>query len=225
MAEQHINGGLRPIPDPSVLTTQQLMREIELLKELLQTDDNATRLLLESNDHAVRDILETRLNAMDKAIELLQQKADKVPSEVDLKTTSLKDLLFEKFSTVDALFRGIETQFEERDTRVKESAVATSTAVAAALQAAKEAVGEQNKSFTLSIDKSEAATTKQIDAITTNHQTEIRALYALIGELQKRLDRQEGQGSGIASSWMVALGIIGILLPVTGIILALILRQ
>ncbi len=48
----------RPIPDPTILTTQQLMREIGALKELMQV----------------------RLDAYDKAIQLLQDFTDRQPT-------------------------------------------------------------------------------------------------------------------------------------------------
>jgi hypothetical protein len=35
------NGGLRPIPDPTLLTTQQLLREIDTVKDLLRAEVNS----------------------------------------------------------------------------------------------------------------------------------------------------------------------------------------
>lgn len=75
------NGALRMgtggAQDPSALTTQQLVRENFWLRELI----------------------ETRLNGMDKAIDLLQAAADRVPSlsVVDANVKHLKELVEEKF--------------------------------------------------------------------------------------------------------------------------------
>ncbi len=79
----------RPVPDPTLLTTQQLMREISSLKELF----------------------ETRLNAMDMAVALLQAKADRSPSidEVVVK-------LDEKFIAVQLQFHERDLRFDRAAT-------------------------------------------------------------------------------------------------------------
>lgn len=64
--------------DPSALTNQALLREIYLLRE----------------------IIETRLDGMDKAILLLQA----YPTEVDRKVGQLKELMLEMFKSVGDLF-------------------------------------------------------------------------------------------------------------------------
>lgn len=74
------------------------------------------------------------------------------------KLNSLADTHAEKLNR-------IQTQFRERDVRTERSSKDSEVAVDAALQAAKEAVGEQNKSSALAIAKSEAATTKEIDQL------------------------------------------------------------
>jgi hypothetical protein len=133
-----------PIPDPTVRTIEQLQREIGGVKEQVVT-------LIDGS----RDVLETRLDGMDKAIDLLQAHA----SETIMNSVGhLQRVHEEKFSS-------IETQFKERDTRTEQTSRDSKVAVDAALQAAKEAVGEQNKSNSLAIAKSEAAVTKQIDQI------------------------------------------------------------
>ncbi len=79
----------RPVPDPTVLTTQQLMREISSLKELLLT----------------------RLDAMDMAVDLLQKKSDRSPSidEVVVK-------LDEKFIAVQLQFHERDIRFDRAAT-------------------------------------------------------------------------------------------------------------
>src|SRR5580658_3724506 len=76
--------------------------------------------------------------------------------------------MMERFHTVEVMFAGIQTQFIERDTRVEQTAKGSKEALDAALQAAKEAVGEQNKSNSVAIAKSEAATNKQMDQLSAN---------------------------------------------------------
>jgi hypothetical protein len=85
-------GESTPRPDPTILTTQQLLREVSM----------------------TRDVIETRLSGMDKAIELLQVATDKLPDKIHQATARLQELHEEKF-------RSIQVQFEERDTRANQT--------------------------------------------------------------------------------------------------------
>lgn len=157
----------RPVPDPTTLTTQQLIREIG----------------------AVREIIETRLDGMDKAIELLQKSSDKFPEFVKSEVVTLFKLHQEKFESV-------QTQFQERDVRDERSSRDSKTAVDAALSAAKEAVGAQNASSALAIAKSETATDKRIDQQGTLIANATKALDDKIDDLKERLTRIEGKAEG-----------------------------
>jgi len=128
--------GSVPVPDPTVLTTQLLLREIAALRELLETKVNC-----------LSEIVDERFGGMDKAIKLLQDINDRQPGEVDTKIENQRKLHQEKFD-------GIEKRFEDQ----KE-------ALGTALQAAKEAVSEQNKSSSAAIQKSETSTEKQIGGL------------------------------------------------------------
>src|SRR5678816_2500369 len=108
-------GDSRPVPDPTLLTTQQLIREMSNLKE----------------------VIFTRLDAMDRAMIVFTDQITRVPSDVDKQVGQLKELHQEKFA-------GVEKQFAERDIRTRQDAQAGKDNIAAALQAAKEQVGMQN---------------------------------------------------------------------------------
>ena len=179
------NHDLRPNPDPTTLTTQQLLREMGLLKELLVAKfEEAVRQVA-----TMREIIETRLDASDKALSLLKSETDKIPNSVDQKLGAVKEIIEEKFTSV-AL------QFKERDVRTEQSNKDSKVAVDAALQAAKEAVSEQNKSSALAIAKSETATTKQIDQLGALIQTGSKALDDKIGDQKERLTRIESEKLG-----------------------------
>jgi len=158
---------LRPVPDPTLLTTQQLLRENLWLRE----------------------VLETRLNGMDKAIELLQSTADKFPARIDEKIASLQQVHEEKFNS-------IQVQFKERDVRTEQTSKDSKVAIDAALQATKESSVEQNKSFALATAKSEAGFSKQIDQLGVLIQTMTKAFDDKIDDIKERLTRSEGVGSG-----------------------------
>jgi hypothetical protein len=164
----------RPVPDPTLLTTQQLQREIAALKE----------------------VMFTRLNGMDRAIVLFNENITRVPTDTDRQIGHLKELMLETFKTVREQFNGVEKQFIERDVRVIQSATAATTAVNAALQAQKEAAGEQAKSFSLSVNKSEQSTLEQITQQRVLLQTATGSLNDKIDDVKQRLTTIEGQTRG-----------------------------
>ena len=137
--------------DPTALTRDALSREIASLRELLEA-------LLRGLD----DKFTTRLTAMDTALHLIQSQADKVPSEVDMKVGYLQALHGERLNSIE---RMMSTQFTELDKRIAQTTESSSTAINAALQAAKEAVNQQNVAFAQATSKSEIAVAKQMDQL------------------------------------------------------------
>lgn len=188
--------GSRPVPDPTVLTSAALRMGLE----------------------ALREVLETRLDGMDKAIELLQATSDKFPARIDEKIEALRGVQEEKF-------RSIQVQFAERDVRTDQTSRDSKVAVDAALQAAKEAVAEQNRSSALAIAKSEASTMKQIDQQGLLIQTTAKASDEKIDDIKERLTRIEGKGEGASNAKTAGqatgnyiMGIVGL---IAGILIAL----
>jgi hypothetical protein len=178
-----VTAEIRPIPDPTVLTTQQLLREIATSREVVEAgiDGKIGR-------------VESRFDAMDKAIELVRQQTDLFPNNVVDQVGKLERLHEERF-------RSIALQFVERDTRTDQTSRDSKVAVDAALQAAKEAVGEQNKSNALAIAKSEAAFTKQIDQIGALIMALQKGLDDKIDDMKERLQTIEGQKKGTDGTW------------------------
>jgi hypothetical protein len=205
-----------PVPDPSLLTTQALQREIFSLRELLEVKLKGS----DGSNAAVRTIIETRLDGMDKAIKLLQDTADKFPARIDEKIIALKEVHEEKFlallETHTEKFTSIQLQFRERDVRSEQSSKDSKVAVDAALQAAKEAVGEQNKSSALAIAKSETATTKQIDQLAGLIQTMTKGFDDKFGDVKDRINRMEGKGVGLNAGWGYLAGGLGLILALYG---------
>lgn len=219
--EQMNNGGgggdIRPRPDPTLLTTQQLIREIGALRETLETRMDA-----------INTKIETRLDGMDKAIELLQSTHDKLPAKIDEKVRHLESLHDERFIGVQRQLEGVQRQFEERDVRSEQTsqaakeAVATAfqaskEAVAAALQAAKEAVAAQNEAFSQATSKAEGATAKLLDQLSSQILLSTGGLNDKIDDVKSRLTTIEGKGSGYSASWGVGLAAIGLVGTLLGI--------
>lgn len=199
------------LADPTLLTTQQLLREINSLKELVMT----------------------RINSIDQAVVISHADLVRVPTEVQKAVGTLKDLHEERFhsvnnaaedltSLVNEKFSSVEKQFKERDIRVEQTAKDTKVAVDAALQAAEKAVGKQNESFALSIAKSEAATMKQIDQIVALMNSNNSALDSKIVDVKDRIGAIEGRGSGRNSLWIIIIGGIAALASIVSIVSAII---
>jgi hypothetical protein len=200
MAEHYV-----PVPDPTVLTTEALTREIEHLKELFNQ----------------------RVTAMDKAMDLFNENITRVPTDTDKQIHHLERLMHSQFSVVDEKFRSVYTQFSDRDSRVEQTARDTKVAVDAALQAAEKAVSKQNESFSLSIAKSETATIKQIDQQGIIISTSTAALNDKIEDMKARLTLIEGQavgqrtGSNTTTNWIgVIVGIALVVIAFTGLIIS-----
>lgn len=157
--------------DPTALTTAQLLREVALSRE----------------------VLETRLDASDKAIELLQA----YPTELDKAITALEALLGERFQrieqAVDLKVTGLQAQI---DKRLEAQAVSTALALDAVNQANKIAQATAERAMA----KAEAAAekvllTNMIDALRDNFQGQIIAtkeqLAAAMASAEKAVQKAE----------------------------------
>jgi Fe2+ transport system protein B len=113
-----------PIPDPSVLTTESLNREVNHLRELIEVQiaQLADQLERYSDRHQER-----HREVVDRAVD------------------HLRELCQVKFDQVNL-------QFEERDKRFEETRDASVATVEAALAAAKEAVGKSEAATTKDLD-------------------------------------------------------------------------
>ncbi|HXJ26379.1 MAG TPA: hypothetical protein VNH17_11790 [Streptosporangiaceae bacterium] len=134
MAASTEGGDWRPVPDPTLLTTAQLLRELGALRELI----------------------EARLNGMDRATALLSETVNRTPTVIQTEISHVRELIDERFG-------GIDKQFAERDVRTEQAAKASKEALDAALLSAKELVSQQNDSNTTKAEKTEQNFTKQID--------------------------------------------------------------
>lgn len=182
----------RPVPDPTVRTVEQLHREIEWAEKLRDKEF----------EHLQTFFAEATA-ARDRAIALLQAFTDKSPTtaEVSGAVDALKELMAEKFKSVDK-------QFTERDARTEQTSKDSKVAVDAALQAAKEAVSEQNKSNALAMAKSEASFTKQIDQQRDTSQQTASNIDGKINDLKDRLTAIEGRSKGAGDQWAVIIAVV-----------------
>jgi len=117
-------GVIVPSPDPTVLTTEALLREVLHVKELFTE----------------------RVDGLEDKLESYQQShTSQHRYEVQEAIQHLTELCAERFD-------GIKTQFVERDSRSKESTQSSKDAIAAALAAQKEAVEKSEKATEKELD-------------------------------------------------------------------------
>ena len=190
----------KPVSDPSDLTTERLQREIGLLENELsrrlgaasEYGKVANELVREHADANYR-VLGQRLDGIDEATKVLNDIVTRVPTDVQVAVGHLKELHDERFESVA-------TQFKERDTRSERESRDNKVAVDAAFAAQKEAASEQNKSNTLAISKSEAATSETISKLTELFQTTVSAQADKVDDLKQRVTAVEQRKLGANES-------------------------
>lgn len=189
-----------PVPDPTLITAH------EIAKSRAEIRDEFKALVA-----SLEKQLTTRLDGMDKAVVLLAETVNRVPTVLDRDITTVRNFFNERLvgltSALDERTNGIKTQFAERDIRIAVSDEADKTAVMAALQAQKEAAASalaaqkeaaaaQNLANSEAMKKSEAGFTKEIDALKTFINVSLEAMNSRVASLQGRVDRGEGSSYG-----------------------------
>lgn len=142
----------------------------------------------------LKELLFVRIDSIEKAVELAHGNYVRVPTDIQKEVQALKDFLLAtikgEHDLKEVKFAKVEQRFELIESARLEQKEDTKTRVDAALKSQENAFAEQNRSFLVSINKSEESTRRQIEA-----QGEI------ITDLKDRLTRSEGQNSGKKDFW------------------------
>lgn len=189
------------VPDPTVLTTEQLRREISWVKEFLLEEI-----------HCKNEVTQTRLNGMDRAIVLFQELTDSLPALWQREVARLQELHEARLDT-------IATQFKERDTRIEQIAQLNKTAaevsaqqnkisIDAALQAQEKAAGKQTESLTSSIEKSEKGFHETLNQIVALAKETTNGINLRLDDVRRRQDLLEGRSGGMGAlvGWIFGAG-------------------
>lgn len=131
LKQDHQSQDLRPVPDPTVLSTEQVHREVAVVREILSLE--------------IQKII-TRFDGMDRATDLVQNERNVFPNRIDEKISAMRGVHDERF-------RSIESQFLERDKRAEQKAADSKAALDAALAAAEKAVAKSEASTIKAIDQ------------------------------------------------------------------------
>jgi hypothetical protein len=192
-------GDLVPRPDPTALTTAQLRRELSMLRELMEAN---------------LDGIKSRIDSMDKASELLHANLERVVRPHDIE--SLRELTMSRIDRSEAVstekFGRVEMQFVELDKRTSQLKTASDTAIQAAMAAAEKAVGENNRSFSAAVTKSENTTGESLKNLDSLFKTEIRAITDKVVSLASRQDRSDGSNASLLAIGSGAVAMMSLLI-------------
>ena len=202
------------VPDPTKLTTEQLLREIATLEKIFNAKYDTLAKTIDGiagslNHHSLED---------DRQI----TEQNKLQSEIN----KGRDLRIEQ------QFNSINLQFKERDVRtellaaalksaLEQAAVSTKIAVDAALQAQEKAFATQSANFTNSLTEVKGTFGKLLDAqqlqLATVKDDTTRAINALkddstkaIAGVKESVTTIDGKASGINTAWLALVGFGGI---------------
>lgn len=214
-----------PVPDPTMLTTQQLIREIKALQDIIEAKlagmDRANaslEILINEKIEAFSKKSDERHVAVrmqfsemglrfEQAIAGAMEVAKAARDSLENKTQHVLQLHNEKFSSVNQ-------QFEQN-----------AVALNSTLNATKETFREQQNAAALAIAKSESAMAKQLDQITALMHNAIAGIESKIADMKDRLTGLEsrilGQGEQRVETRGSQTNVVGIVGLALGIVVGL----
>jgi hypothetical protein len=195
--------GWKPRPDPTILTTEQLHREIAALESRMLTETAALRTLLEASITSITEILAAQTEIL------------------DTKVVAHRELDDQRFVEIDACFAAIDRhRLEAKADQTKQNDYVIDTL--------KERADEHYKANRSAIEKSEqsllATIAKQADSFATTNEADRRAA----NDLKERVAKIESLGEGASAQRQEGrqqisstTAIIGAVIAIIGIGLAL----
>jgi len=164
-----------PVPDPTYLTTAQLLREVEAAKELLSSGHEATQQLLELSIEDLKEVLDEKFEKVEQQFELVErqrveQKKD-TKDAVDAALTAQKEAVREQTAASE---RAI-AKSEAATSKQLDQLSVTFTTEASSLR---REMGEQKERLT-TIEQRKVGGSEQ----RTEQRQSLAGVYAAIGAL------------------------------------------
>ncbi len=210
-------GEWKPRPDPTSLTTEQLHREVAILRELIEEKLDARNALVDSQIERVVRQLDDARHYYDH---ILIERDRRYNERYEANQLAVK-------AALDANEKAIDTAFESREKAISAAFIASEKAIAAAFESAEKAINKAEQSIEKRADatyvaigelqqiltglmprtEAEGRFTSALEAV-----AEIRKTYdASFATLADRVKGIEARGQGKAESqvdlrgWIVAL--------------------
>jgi predicted component of type VI protein secretion system len=187
----------KPNPDPSILTTESLQREVRSLEDADKriTDDMQREFAIRQDNRqrelqSLKELTESEQGSIRESIHRLEALVNANPGLITKEVEHLQELMNEKL-------RSIDLRFVERDVRTQQAAETSQKALDAALLAAAALVNQQNEANASAAALQSQQFTKQIDQIIVLTERSQKAFDDRLGELKERIDRGDGTTSGI----------------------------
>lgn len=192
-----------PAPDPTKVTSKVIKEALRAERHLTSSDIKVQANRHDADIAGIKGktrVIVQRLDDIDKAQSLLAETVNKVPSETDLKTGQLRELLHAADEGLRQLMigevKGIYAVLGEREKRTTEAAALADTALKAAFKAQQDAATEQNKANEKAIAVSADATAK---TILKNEQLAFNGLASAEARQNELKDSQTELRTAIAS--------------------------
>jgi hypothetical protein len=175
----------KPIPDPTVLTTQALAVAIQALEEKLT-----------ARQEGMREAIEARLQAMDKANHLAEETVTRVPTLLDRARQDIQVLFTEKIAGISRELMAMSELRDEKFVAIKEQFAEKDRAVSAAFASAEKAGDKQAASFAGQLTEVKGSLSKQVEQLSELLRATSASLDDKINDAKDRLNRIEGQAVG-----------------------------
>lgn len=194
-----------PGPDPSTLSTAQLLREISSLEKLLN----------QRIDHLEEAALRFREDSNTRSVEVLKIIDDKL-NERDLRAQQRFD------ASQQALLAAMAAAEKSNQAAME----ASDRAIGAALLAAKEAVLKAemaNEKRFASVNEFRQTLSDQTLSFIPRAEADVKigALAEKIDIALSRADKNEGRGGGIGATWAILVSVIGIVGTIAAIVVTI----
>ncbi len=167
-----------PIPDPSLITAQEIARSRIESRDEFRTALEAQRDFLIATGTARHEKALLRIEGVEYSIVLLEK------------------LINEKLDSIGKRFDAVQTQLRERDHRFADDKTYVAAALSSALTAQKEMTLAQNECNERAANKTEISFTKEIDGLKVLINAMREATQTDITNLTSRLDRGDGTFQG-----------------------------
>ncbi len=212
-------------PDPTGATQSLVAQVLASIRELVEAKTAVTNARLEAADKAsaaFREDLVRVPTTLDKALSEARTYNDVQFQHLKEHADSNFQFNIEKIKALTEVIvvfkQTVNERFQLGDIQTEKAARDVKSAVDAAFAAAKEAVGEQNKSNALSITKSETAFTKQIDQLADSVKSIVKNTDDKIGDIKERLLAIESRGQQSDQGWKSGLSVIAVLISLAGVV-------